>query len=404
MIIGALTAAAVVIAFTGALVVANAEPTMRVAETRLMIRTVQPGLFHDFTPLRARVAPKDVVVLDAQEGGRVEEVLVRSGDLVALGQPLIRFRNPELEISILSQQGNLVNSIAQLQTYGKQLEDARVNNQREAADIAYNVIRLQREFEQADALVSRGFGRPVDRDRARDELDYFKGLQALQQETAKRQDELRAREIPRIQGEFQTLNESLKLTKGKLEGLLVRAPTAGRLTDLDLTVGQMKGRGERLGQITPQTGYKLLATVDEYYLGQVREGQVARMTRAGVQIPARVVRVDPQVKEGAFSVELAFEGAEPAGLLTGQTLDGRLSLGADRQALILPAGPFLEVTGGDWIMRLDPGGGTAHRRRIKVGRRNAEQVEVLSGLVAGDRVIVSTYDSYERIQRINIAK
>ena len=83
-------------------------------------------------------------------------------------------------------------------------------------------------------------------------------------------------------------------------------------------------------------------------------------------------------------------------------LQGRLSLGEDEPGLVLESGAFLEASGGDWVFVLDAGGSTAHRRRIKLGRRNAEQVEVLSGLAAGERVIVSDYTGLDRIDRIDL--
>jgi HlyD family secretion protein len=45
---------------------------------------------------------------------------------------------------------------------------------------------------------------------------------------------------------------------------------------------------------------------------------------------------------------------------------------------------------------------SAQRRRIKVGRRNAEQVEILGGVTAGERVITSDYNGLERIDRIDL--
>ena len=47
-------------------------------------------------------------------------------------------------------------------------------------------------------------------------------------------------------------------------------------------------------------------------------------------------------------------------------------------------------------------GQSAHRRRIKIGRRNSDQVEVLSGLAPGDRVIISDYATYDKIDRIDL--
>jgi HlyD family secretion protein len=239
-------------------------------------------------------------------------------------------------------------------------------------------------------------------DQVHDELDYDRRLQPLQSESEQRQDALRRSQLPRIEAELNNLRDSLKITKSKLDDLLVRAPVAGRLTDMDLYVGQIRGRGERLGQIVPDTGFKLKAPIDEYYLDRVRVGQTGEVDLDGRTYPLRVTLVDPQVKDAVFQIELAFVGATPSGLLPGQALEGRLSLGGDRPGLILPAGAFLERTGGDWAMVMDNSGHHAERRRIHLGRRTAEQVEVLAGLRAGERVITSDYTGFEKVDRVDL--
>ena len=115
----------------------------------------------------------------------------------------------------------------------------------------------------------------------------------------------------------------------------------------------------------------------------------------------RVDRVYPQVKDGVFTIDLGFVGTPPNDLLPGQAIDGRLSLGGDRPALTLAVGPFLERSGGDWVMVMT-GDRHAERRRVKIGRRNADQVEILSGLSRGDRVITSDYSAFEKIDRVDL--
>jgi HlyD family secretion protein len=167
-------------------------------------------------------------------------------------------------------------------------------------------------------------------------------------------------------------------------------------------VGENRNRGDRLAQITPDTGVKLTAGIDEYYLGRLRAGQSARVDVNGRQWPLRVARVYPRVQDGSFSIDLAFEGGTPAGLLPGQSLQGRIALGGDEPALVVAAGAFLERSGGDYAFVMGDDGRSAQRRPIRLGRRNADQVEVLAGLAAGDRIIVSDYGDFDHIDRVEL--
>jgi HlyD family secretion protein len=400
--IGAVGGAATL--FIGALIIflGPAQRSVRVAVAGLTIATVERSAFHDFIPLRGKVVALNTVYLDALEGGRVERVLAQAGDSVIEGQPLVELSNTELELDVLEREGRLVESITQLQAYETELEQNRVANQKALAQIDYNITRLRRSAARRNILATAQ-AEPVElKEQVQDELDFDVKVRPIQDDSNRKQEELRVQQLPQIQSQLEKLQQDLKITHGKLDNLTVRAPVTGRLTAMDLKVGENRNRGERFAEITPDTGYKLSADVDEYYLGRVRTGQMANVDIAGTTLELKVTRVYPQVTNGIFAVDLAFQGATPEGLLPGQALQGKLALGADRAAMILPAGAFLERTGGDWIFVLAADGQSALRRTIKIGRRNAEQVEILGGLTVSERAIISDYTGLERIERIDL--
>jgi HlyD family secretion protein len=398
------SAVALVILVTVAASALSGVAGVRVPAGAVTIDAVQPGVFHDFVPLKGKAEPKDEVYLDALDGGQVAEVLARSGDQVVAGQPLVKFRNTALELDVLDREGRLVESITQLQAFEKQLEETRVANAKAAEEIDYNVVRLSREAQRRDFLLARGFFPREQADQLHDELAYDRRLQPLQENSNRRQETLRQAQLPQVEAEMATLRESLAVTRSKLDSLILKAPIAGKLSENDLQIGQILKPGDRVGEVVPGTGFKAQANIDEYYLGRVAIGQSADVTLDGRTYPMLVTRVDPQVKEGTFQVELAFKGAQPAGLLPGEALEGKLAVGADRRALVLPAGPFLERTGGDWVMVVSADGGHAERRRIKLGARNTDHVEVLSGLSPGERVITSDYAAFEKVNRVDLTK
>ena len=395
-------AALILLILAGVLLLGPAQRSVSIPAAGLTIAAVERGVYHDIIPLSGEVVPHDTVFLDAVEGGRIERLLVQAGDSVTQGQPLVQLSNTALELDVLDREGRLVQSITESQAYQTQLEQNRVTNQKALAQIDYDIVRLRRALDRREGLVAQHLVAVESRDQIKDELDNALAQRPMQEESNRRQEELRAKQLPQLQAQIAKLQQDLVITHGKLADLTVRAPVSGLVTSLDLTVGQSRNLGDRLAEITPATGYKLSATVDEYYLARVRPGQAASIQLDEKTWPLKVTRVYPQVKSGGFLVDLAFDGATPAGLLRGQSLQGRLSLGADVPGLVLPAGAFLERSGGDWAFVLRGDGHSAQRQRIKVGRRNAEQVEILGGLTAGERVITSDYNGLERIDRIDL--
>jgi HlyD family secretion protein len=377
----------------------DGERRLRVKRDQLVISTVTRGNFHDFIPLRARVVPRETVYLDAIEGGRVEQVMVEPGDMVAKDQPLIRLSNTELELAVLDREARLIESITQLQARQSLLEQDRLNNAKQLASIEYNVVRLERSLARYDRASS--FEPMKERDSVADELNFNRRLKPLQLESNERQESLRVQQLPQIAAQLAKLHEDVEITRSKLASLLVRAPVAGRMTAIDLTVGENRNRGERLGELTPESGHKLVAAVDEYYLGRVAIRHNATVEIAGREWPLEVERVYPQVKNGTFTVDLKFVTPPTVDLAPGQAVQGKFALGTATEAIILPIGPFLQQSGGDWVFVVG-GDDTALRRRIRVGRRNIEQLEMLAGLKPGEHVVTSDYTGYNGVDRLDI--
>jgi HlyD family secretion protein len=376
--------------------------SVRMTLSHVSLAKVQRAVFHDFVPLHAQVVPREIVYLDAQEGGRVERVLVQAGDTVTAGQPLVEFGNTELQLEVVEREVRVLEQINNLRSTELLLEQDRATNQKSLAQIRWNLTRLTRLTDRKNQLARQGAASLAEKDDAADELSYYKTLQPVQEETTQRQDEWRANRLPEIRDELERLKQNLGVVRGKLDNLIVRAPISGRLSDMDLKVGQSCPRGMRLAQITPATGFKLTAQVDEFYLARVHAGEGADADLDGQSLSLTVSRVYPTVKDGQFTIDLQFAGDAPGGLLAGETLQGKVRLGEDKSALVLATGAFLELTGGDWAFVLDPGGHSATRRRIRTGRRNAEQLEILRGLTAGERVLVSDYRGLDRIERIDL--
>jgi HlyD family secretion protein len=69
-------------------------------------------------------------------------------------------------------------------------------------------------------------------------------------------------------------------------------------------------------------------------------------------------------------------------------------------AIIVKRGGFFQETGGNWIFVLDESGEFAYRRPIRISRQNTNFYEVTEGLMPGEKVIVSSYDSFTKKDKV----
>jgi len=371
--------------------------------SRLTISTVTQGRFDDFLPLRARVEPSVTVFLDAVEGGRVERVLVEDGTVVQQGQLLAVLSNPELQLNVLARQTEVTQQINNMRSQELALNQNRLANERARieADLATGTAR--RQYEMQRPLAARGFvaGRTFADSRDTYEANRRRSEVVRTQQAS--DERLQSSQLSYLRSSSASLNQSLAIARASLDSLNLRAPVAGQLTSFDIQVGQSLQRGERLGQIDSNGRNKLRAQVDEFYLGRVAVNQVATAEIGGRTYQLRVSKIYPQVRNGAFEIDLQFTGGEPADLQRGQTVQARLTLGAPAQARLIPAGAFYNDTGGAWLFVVAPDGRSAVRRQVRLGRRNNDVIEVLDGLSPGERVITSPYTGFAERDRLSLS-
>ena len=370
---------------------------------RIRIATVTSGRFEDYIPLRATVQPARTVYLDAIEGGRVERVMVEEGEIVEAGQPLVELSNTQLQLDVIAREAEVSEQLNNLRNTQLAIEQNRLQLKGELVEIDYQIVRLERLLKRYEGMQAKNHVSRDDLESAEDELYYWRQRRIVTRESQEVDERLREAQIAQLESSIDQLQANLQIARANLDNLLVRAPRSGKLTAFDIEVGQSMGRGMRLGQIDDVDRFKAVGLVNEFYINRVAQGQRATFTMGGEEFEMVLDKIYPDVRSGQFEVDLEFVGTEPQTVRRGQTLQIRLELGDDSEALLVENGPFFSDTGGAWVFALDADGDSAYRARVQLGRRNPQSIEVISGLEAGDRVVISEYSGFIEVDRLLIA-
>ena len=365
--------------------------SMTVARDRLTISQAQSGTFDDFLPVRARVTPLLTVYLDAVEGGQVDKKLVDDGAQVVQGQLLAVLSNAELQLSTLEKQAEVEQQLNNMRSQELALVNTHNSNLRDLNQAQTDLAKAQRQYDLYKSLADRGFVAMKTYKDTKDDLDFQTNRLRILKQSIDQNEALQRSQLAQLRAAAASLNTSMGVARGSLNQLNIRAPVTGQLSGFDIQLGQSLQQGERIGQIDSAGGDKLQADVDEYYLGRVAVGQTATADIDGKTYRLKVAKVYPQVRNGAFQIDLLFIGPEPPGMQRGQTIQAKLTIGDSSKALLIPNGAFFNDTGGNWVFVVDKDGNSATKRPVQLGRRNSDYIEVLSGLKPGDRVITSSY-------------
>lgn len=378
--------------------------TYRLPADQLTLGTVTRGKFEDYIAVRATVAPFTIFYLTTEQGGGVQQVLAEDGATVKAGQPLLVLSNTALRLQVASREADISGQINTIEGTKLQLEDTRFKYQSRLLDIEHQLAVLKSDLARDKILLDGNAIAPMLYAQEREQYRYELKLRDATIASRDAEQRLRTTQLAQLGKTLAWLKDNIATAHASLDALTIRAPTAGQLTALDAKVGQSKVAGAVLGQVDSLDRFKLTAEVDEFYLGRIALGQTALFSVGDRDFRATVVKIYPQVSDGIFKVDLNFEGVVPQAITVGQAIDTKLQLGGAATALMLPNGPFYQDTGGQWAFVLTPDRKYATRRRIELGRRNPDHVEVLEGLEPGERVIVSSYQGFERVQRVELEK
>ncbi len=377
---------------------------LNVEAERITISEVTQGPFQEFIPVNGVVLPITTIYLDALEGGRVEEKFVEDGAVMKKGEPILRLSNTDLELSLVQQETSVYNLLTQMQISQNAARQNTISKLNQMTDVESTLKETKRIYElnkklyEQKAIGSQEFKKA--------ENDYNYQLQKIKlTEQILKQDSASVKlELDQAKQSYSRTQDALQLMRKKVGDLIVRSPVDGQLTSLDAEIGQNKPKGERLGQIDVLSGFKVRVDIDEHYISRIYTGLKGNFDFANKNYKLVIKKVYTQVTNGRFQVDMEFENEVPQGIRRGQTLQIRLTLSDEKQAVMVPKGGFYQQTGGNWIFKVSDGGTKAYKVDIQLGNQNPDFYEVLQGLKPGDKVVTSSYENYGSMQELVIKK
>ena len=373
----------------------NHASSLKVDARSLSIGKVTHEQFNDFVRVNGQVQPITIIQLSPEEGGIVQERLVEEGTTVQKGQIIIRLSNSSLDLSILNSEAELAEKQNFLRNTQVTMEQEKLSIRQEKLQLDLEIKRKLRAFQQQEQLYKEELIAREEYLQAKEDYELAREKRTLVIERQKQDSLYRSVQVDQMEDNLANMRRNVLLIRERKENLNIKSPINGELGLLDVVLGQSISMGQKIGQINDLSDFKIEALVDEHYIDRVKQGLSATFDRQDAQYALRVRKVFPEVRDGKFRTEFIFEGTRPDNIRSGQTYYINLELGQPSDAILIPKGSFLQSTGGSWIFVLDPSGKKAYRRKIKIGRQNPQYYEVTEGLEAGEKVVVSSYESYK---------
>ena len=382
-------------------VVARLKPAaMSVDRASVWVDTVKRGPMLRQVRGLGTLVPEDIRWIATSKEGRVEKIVVRPGAKVQPDTIILELSSPDLEQLALDAEAAAKTAEAELTTLRATLQRELLNQESSTAQVHSEYQQAKMEAETNENLKKNGLIA---------ELAYKTSI--IKRDELQNRDEIEEKRLafardsiePQLAAKQATVDQLLAAAKLKardVEALHVKAGMTGVLQQLPVEVGQRVIPGTNLARVADPTKLKAQIKIAETQAKDIQINQAASIdTRNGI-VAGHVIRVDPAVEQGTVTVDVAIDGELPKGARPDLSVDGTIELERLDNVLFVGRPAFAQDGATVGVFKLSANGEAA-RTPVHFGRSSVNTIEILSGLNAGDQVILSdtsAYDSHDRIR------
>lgn len=349
------------------------------------------------------LVPEEIRWVAAQASGRVESRLVQPGAFVRPDTVLIELSNPQLEQEVLTALSDWRSSESNFVDFKVKLEVDELNDEATLYRLQSDYDTAKMKSEAQDSLAKAGLTTELDVRQARVAVDNLANQIVLQKKLHEKNKESIAAQLAIKQREIDKLRAVYELKHTEMEQLKVRAGVAGVLQLIQAENGEQIAVGAKVARVANPARLKAELKIMETQAKDVQLGQVASLDlRLNTLVPGHVIRKDPSVKDGTVTVDVSMDGNLPEGAVPDLSVEGTIELERLNDVIYVDRptqGQEGSVIG---LFKLTADGKEANRVQVQIGRVSVSVVEIKSGLVPGDQVILSDMSAYDANDRIRL--
>jgi RND family efflux transporter MFP subunit len=375
---------------------------LRYDSENLQIVEVKRGKFMEYVDQEGIAKPKMTIKINSLGSGTVDSIVAEEGSMLKRGDIILILKDPDLQREIEDEKVEFWKKKVLHEEKLLQMERQSSDLRRTFLQTAYNLKRLDKQYKLDQEEFQMGTKSKAELDVATEEFHFQHQITTMQLDDLKNDSLRNVIQASLMRSDMEREEEKHKRVLQKLDNLIVRAPIDGQLSLINATYGDRVGAGASIGEQKVIDDLKINTKVSEYYIDRISTGLPATVTYLNKKYALKITKLNPEIKERMFEIDLVFVGEKPDNIRIGKTYRVQIELGQPEDALIVDKGNFYQNTGGQWIFKLDKSGNRAVKTNITVGRQNPGQYEILNGLEEGDKVIISGYGNFGEAQELVI--
>lgn len=340
--------------------------------------------------------------IPAETDGTVVRILKLPGAVVHPDTIILQLTNPQL--SQEAQDAALELHEAEAETHNTQvsLQSSLMDRRATAADINAQYQQAQLQARTDKALYKLGVISGLSYSDSQGKADALTTRDDLEKKEISINQQALETQLAVQKAKVEQARVLAQLKQREVDALNVRAGIEGVLVQMPLQMGQHVPVGTELAQIIQPGQLKAQLKIAETQARDIQPDQPAEIDTHNGVISGSVTRIDPTVVNGTVTVDVQLDGELPKGARTNLSVDGTIDLERLHDVLYVGRPAFGNENSTISLFKLDADGKYATRVPVKVGRASVNEIQILSGLDAGDTVILSDMSRWDNVDRIRL--
>ena len=373
-----------------------------VDRSALQIETVRRGPLVRHVSGLGVLVPEETRWLAAATDAHVDQVFVRAGVRVKPESILMQMSNPDLERQVRDAELATKKVEAELANLRVQLQAQLLNEHATEAQLQSDLTEAKLQAERDEALQHEGIGSAMNAKISRARAESLATRLQIEKEKLAIAEEARQAQLAAKQAEVAQVQALYELKMHQKQSLVVRAGISGILDEISVDAGQQISAGANLARVTSSERLVARIHIPESLADEVRVHQRAALQMQDRKFSGQVMHIDPTVQNGAISVDIKADGGQTAGGHSGVTVDGTIETERVANATYLPQELQAHPDAALPMFKISEDGTEARRVTVQVGRVSEDGTEIVGGLAAGDRVIVSDMSTWNRYDQVRL--
>lgn len=370
----------------------------------LVVGEVSQGHFTVTVRGPGTLLPAEVRWLVAEVDGYVEQVAVKAGESVTPGQVLMELSNPLLTQELAEMEWELKALKAEIRAANIALDSQLLNQelaQKEAED-AYLSAKMYFDAETELRVSNKS---------SVSYLNYKKSEREMNSHHRRWQNELRrydslvlsaTAEKQANDARLNQLKNNVQMMREQVERLNVVAGMHAIVQEMPYEPGQRVSVGEPLSKLAKHKALYAELRIPEIQISKVAINQPVRLDTRNSRISGFVSRIDPAVRDGSVIVDVHIQDSLPDDARPDLSLEGIIKVTDINSTLSVARPLFAQSQGIAQVFKLDAKGKTAVRTPVRFGQGASDRIEVLEGLQAGDRIVLSDTSAWENNSKVQL--